>query len=68
MEPFNSAAFSLGLEAGCHGYSGILQLMGGRSVALVSWGPARVIHEMQACGCGGEGWKAGGHRVGFQQR
>lgn len=36
MEPFNSAAFSLGLETGCHGYSGFLQLMGGSSVA---WHP-----------------------------
>lgn len=52
MEPFNSAAFSLGLETGCHGYPGFLQLMGGSCVALVSWGLSRVKHEMEACGCG----------------
>jgi hypothetical protein len=25
--------------------------------SLVSWGPARVKHEMEAGGCGGGGWK-----------
>lgn len=38
--------------------------MGGRSVALASWGPARVIHKWRPVGVVLEGWKAGGHRVG----
>lgn len=41
------------IETGCHGYLGFLQLMGGSSEAVVSWGLSRTKDEMEACGCGG---------------